>query len=167
MAALGLISRCPLRTFLSTLLVSSLRFSLLFFLVFLVAGSFGCEARQKRPYGYHNLGLLRDVMKPETYVPQHRLMVRLDAKGFSVMSTACTYDLSALEKQSRDGRIVWESNTTDSLYDEFGKVIHGPATVHLPYFEVKISSSEYGDSEKALYAYVGNEVDAAWRLAVP
>lgn len=126
----------------------------------------GCKPTQKRPYGYHSLGLVRELLKPETYFPEHRLLLRLDDKGFFVMSTACTIDSTALQRLTPGLDSAWESSTTDSKFDSTGKVIHGPATDNLPYYELKFGSSEYGAGEPALYAYVGNEVSATWRLKV-
>ena len=138
------------------------------FLVLLTAciNIFACDSGGlKRPVGYFRVGLISDLRKPETYVPEEKLLVRHDEKGFSVMSTADTYDLTPLAHRKTAQGDVWQSNVTTSTYDHNGKVLKGPAKVDLPYYELQYASTTYAGPVDSLYAQVGVEKPPDWRLA--
>jgi nitrite reductase/ring-hydroxylating ferredoxin subunit len=122
---------------------------------------------RKRPPGWFKLGKVVDFSEAETYLADKRLLLRKDARGFSVMSTECTHDLSALLPKKTNAGVVFFSEYSDSQYAEDGKVLHGPAVQDLPYFELRIDESVYGGPKDALYVQVGTEVPKDWRLAVP
>jgi hypothetical protein len=90
-----------------------------------------------------------------------------DPDGFSVMSTACTYDLTPLvRKVSPEGRVTWESQTTSSKYDERGQVISGPATVRLPFYQLRADRALPSGPIDTLFAFVGVEKDPSWRFSL-
>jgi hypothetical protein len=127
-----------------------------------------CDRSLKRPPGYIKLGKVEELTRPESNLSDLRLYLRLDDRGFSVMSTECTYDLTPLQLKTdpASGKEVWVSDTTASRYDKSGKVIAGPSTVDLPFYELVASSGVYDGPIDTLYARVGYEKPAEWRLPV-
>ena len=126
---------------------------------------FGCETSvRKRPPGYLKLGKVSDFLVPESKLNQQKLILRYDAKGFSVMSTMCTHDLTYLVRKNINGRDLLVSEYTSSQYDMTGGVVSGPAVGNLPYYELKIEPGVYGGPKDTLYVYVGKEVPSDWRL---
>lgn len=128
-----------------------------------------CTPRERtRPYGYMTLGALKDFTKSEYFFPEKRLLLRRDDAGFYIMSTSCTYDLTALVPVKRDeGPRRWLSQYTKSSYSDTGEILTGPATKGLPYYRLKLDSLEFGGPKNGLYVHVGEEVPANWRLPVP
>lgn len=110
------------------------------------------------------LGKISDLSTSETYLPDLRLVVRMDDKGFSVMSTVCTLDLTPLTRVDDGGKVVWRSSYSESSYSYDGAVLHGPTKVALPYYNLKVDSSLYGGPKDALYAEVGVERSKEWRF---
>ena len=119
----------------------------------------------KRPYGFMRLGKISELAASETYLPDLRLVVRMDEKGFSVMSTACTLDLTPLTRIDDGGKVVWRSSYSESSYAYDGAVIQGPTKAPLPFYDLKIDSSVYGGPKDALYAEVGVERPKEWRFS--
>jgi Rieske Fe-S protein len=132
----------------------------------LLLGSIGCDVTsKKRPYGYVKLGLASEVAtRPETFFSDQRVIIRHDESGFSAMSTACTYDLSALTRVSDQGTRQWASSYSSSLYDDQGRVLKGPARTNLPYYRVELAAGTYGGVPDTLFVQVGVDVDPTWRL---
>jgi Rieske Fe-S protein len=115
------------------------------------------------------LGPIADLAsRPETFLPEARIMVRHDARGFSAMSTECTYDLAPLAPTRRDGKVVWVSAFSTSSYDEFGHVLQGPARKNLPYFKLRIDAGSLaqggGAQADTLFVDVGEDEPESWRL---
>ncbi len=136
--------------------------SVLSLLLFLVIG---CTSDGlQRPYGYMRLGKVVDFPSGETYLPDLRLVVRRDDRGFSVMSTDCTVDLSPLTRKEGERGVTWISSYTTSSYTSAGEVLSGPSKRRLPHYNLKVSSGVYGGPLDTLYVEVGVERDAAWRL---
>jgi len=105
-----------------------------------------------------------DLTQEETDLNDLRLVVRRDVGGFSVMSTLCTYDLSPLVKQEIEGKVVWTSTLSTSTYSQDGKVLKGPATYPLPYFNIQIDSSVPRGQLDLIFAEVGKEKPQSWRF---
>ncbi len=105
-------------------------------------------------------------MSAETSLNENKLILRRDTKGFYIMSTMCTYDLTYLERKLVNGRELLVSTYTDSKYDLNGKVVSGPSVRDLPYYELKIAAGIYGGARDSLFAYVGREVSPDWRLEI-
>lgn len=126
----------------------------------------GCDATsKKRPYGYVKLGLASELAaRPETLFSDQRVIIRHDDNGFAVMSTACTYDLSALTRVSDQGGRHWASSYSSSSYDDQGRVLKGPARANLPYYRIELAAGTYGGVPDTLFVQVGVEVDSTWRL---
>jgi len=136
--------------------------------IFVLLFNLGCQGGGlKRPVGYMRLGLISELTKPETYFPEERLMLRHDERGFSVMSTVCTYDLSPLLKQKLQSSYVWVSSFTDSSYEADGKVRTGPTKADLPYYRLEFGAAAYGGPIDTIYVEVGVERDKDFRLALP
>ncbi len=112
------------------------------------------------------LGKISDLATSESYLPDLRLVVRMDDNGFSVMSTVCTHDLTPLTRIDEGGKVVWRSSYSESSYSYDGDVLHGPSKAPLPYYNLKIDSSVYGGPKDALYAEVGVERPKNWRFAL-
>jgi hypothetical protein len=126
----------------------------------------GCDGRsQRRPVGYFKLGPAGELAQnAETPFSDLKLLLRHDDAGFSVMSTACTYDLSALSQVVTKEGIRWRSAFSTSEYDEHGKVLQGPAEASLPFYKLENSHDYYNGTGWALYAKVGEVVPSTWRL---
>lgn len=122
---------------------------------------------KKRPYGYFRLGPVAEYLAPETRLEKFNLLLRRDEGGLYVMSTVCTHDLTYLLRKTVGEEDIFVSQYTASKYDINGKVISGPATADLPYYELKIDAGVYGGPKDTLYAYIGKEVSREWRLKVP
>lgn len=135
------------------------------FLALLVTGS-GCDrGGKKRPIGFIRLGPAAELAEQgETFISEARILVRYDQGGFSAMSTACTYDLSALTKVGYEGSKRWVSSYSTSSYDEAGKVLKGPARVNLPFYRLQLAAGRYGGPADTLFVEVGAETDPEWRL---
>lgn len=117
-----------------------------------------------RPYGYHRLGKLSELMAPETELTENNILLRRDNRGFYAMSTACTYDLTYLQRRKIDGKDLYVSTYTESKYDLDGKVVSGPSKRNLPYYELRIAPGIYDGPRDTLYVYVGKEVSPDYRL---
>lgn len=143
---------------------SLLRFTLLLTVLSLLFS--GCnEKARKRPYGYLRVGSLQEFEKPETYLPDMRFLVRHDERGYSIMSTECSYDLSPLVlKETPEGRF-FVSQYTSSKYTYDGRVLAPPSEADLPYYELEIAPGVYGGAPDTLYVKVGTEVSPEWRLS--
>lgn len=103
----------------------------------------------------------------ETHLTDQKILLRFDGKGFSAMSTACTYDLSALSRvEAPDGR-RWVSSYSESVYANDGSLLHGPARASLPFYEIRSARDFYYAPSEILYVKVGEEVPSAWRLPLP
>ena len=119
---------------------------------------------RKRAFGYFRLGNIKNFpVDSTTNLTDEGLLVRRDKSGISVMSTLCTHDLSSL---MFDGK-RFSSPNSRSTYDDFGRVLTGPATANLPYFKVVLDAALYGGPKDTLYARVGVEVPETWRLVIP
>lgn len=147
-----------------------MRFSLRYLLHFTVAVLtvvvfFGCHEALTRPYGYIRLGKASELTAPETPLLDKWLILRHDEKGFSVMSTLCTYDLSPLDiRHTPDGHYELVSRYTQSAYSSDGSVLHGPTRHPLPYYELTLDEGVYGGPKDTLYVQVGVERPKEWRL---
>ena len=120
---------------------------------------------QTRPVGFFKLGPEDELANlPETPMSELKLYVRHDGGGFSVMSTACTYDLSALSRVVTPEGVRWRSAFSASEYDEQGRVVHGPARGDLPFYKLTLSRDFYHGPVLSVFAKVGEEVPRSWRL---
>ena len=126
---------------------------------------FSCHFTEKRPYGYFRLGKVNSLLAPETEFKDAGFLLKRDAKGFYLMSTFCTYDLTPLErKKLPTGEEIYSSHYTTSTYDLNGKVLAGPAKYNLPYFELEFAAWSYGGPVETLYVKISSEVSPEWRL---
>jgi len=159
---------------------------LLCFLSLVLLSALGCYPKSReRPYGILRLGPMEKFQGAEVFLPELRVLVRHDKLGLSVMSTSCSVDLTPLHIEvSKDssggsdaGSRILVSRETGSQYSLDGTVRQGPAVKGLPFYELKIdrgASGAVGDhstnqsgAKDTLYALIGREVPASWRLALP
>ena len=141
-------------------------FILLFTLAILSSSS--CkEPVLKRPFGDLRVGLLTEFSKLETYKEDLRLTVFHDQRGFAVMSTQCTFDLSPLKRVEQGAGIVYKSDYSESVYDQVGHVLHGPAIADLPFYESTLATGVFDGPRDTLYARIGKEVPREARLVLP
>lgn len=140
-----------------------------FSLLLLITTLTGCKppAIRERAFGYFRLGQLKDLTAPRTYFPEYGLVLIRDEKGFAVMSTLCTHDLTPLSRETTPEGETWRSKETTSRYSSDGKVLEGPAVGDLPYYQLELEAWEYGGPKNTLYAKVGREKPREWRLSVP
>jgi hypothetical protein len=140
--------------------------AVLFFSLVIVTG---CRDRgQTRPPGMLRLGPVDELARqPETHLTEQKILLRFDGKGFSAMSTACTYDLSALFRIETPEAPRWGSSYSESSYANDGSVLHGPAKASLPFFELRSAKDFYYAPSEILYVKVGEEVPSTWRLPFP
>lgn len=123
---------------------------------------------QKRPAGFLNLGSAAQLAQhDETFFSDLKILLRHDAGGFYAMSTACTYDLSALIFSERDGKLLWRSQYTESSYNPDGTVAHGPTQYPLPYYKLVIAPGTIGGAPDTLFVEVGVQRSPDWRLPLP
>lgn len=144
----------------SMLLMSLIWISISFILL-------GCNSphNQKRPPTYLTLGFVEDLKRPETYLPDKRLLLRFDERGFWVMSTQCPYDSSPLRPREEEEKIILASDLSASTYSVDGDVLSGPAKYSLPFYKLEIAEQIVGGPKDTLYVHLGSEVDSQWRLA--
>ncbi len=122
---------------------------------------------KKRPAGFLNLGAVSQLaQRDETFFSDLKILLRHDAGGFYAMSTACTYDLSALIYSEKDGQLLWRSQFTESAYNPDGSVAHGPTQYPLPFYKLVIAPGTIGGAVDTLFVEVGVERPATWRLPV-
>lgn len=120
---------------------------------------------RKRPIGYVRLGPAAELaQRPETFFSEARVLLRYDDRGFSAMSTSCTYDLSALTRVSDGPTKRWLSSYSSSAYDDQGRVLAGPAKSNLPFYELKMAAGTYGGVPDTLFVEIGMETESSWRL---
>lgn len=144
------------------------RASLLAALTVLISVLSACNpAAQKRPFGYIKLGKVRELLGQETIIERGGLILRRDAKGFFIMSTYCTKDLSHLAVTKGEGGATLSCPYDHSSFDGEGKVLTGPAISDLPYYKLEYSPDTYGGPVDSLYVKVGEEVAKDWRLELP
>lgn len=154
----------------------------------------GCDSGRVRPVGFFHLGKVADLFSPETRLAQTGLVLRHDANGFWVMSTYSTYDLSPLEwekdgreevlvsprnggRYSADGSVLTEPmdlcaslGSTRQVWCRLMALISGrgwrPWADKLPFYKLRLDSSDYGGIKDSLYVEVGVERPQGWRLKV-
>jgi nitrite reductase/ring-hydroxylating ferredoxin subunit len=145
------------RSFLSFLAIS--------FSVLLALSLAACEPGvRKRPVGWMRVGPVKDFLQPEVFLPDKRLMVRRDEGGFYAMSTACTYDLTALRRVLVQNGYIFVSERTGAKYTASGEIIEGPQREPLPYYELRLDALVHGGPIDTLYVRIGSEKPADWRL---
>ena len=135
--------------------------------VFLITSLSSCKpSHRERPYGDLRLGKVADFQEAEIVLDKERLLLRHDKAGFSVMSTLCSMDLTPLRRvvDPSGGEIRWVSDYSASVYQNDGKVIHGPAVRNLPYFKIVLDQGNFDSPKDTLYARIGEEVPPTWRL---
>lgn len=137
---------------------------LLIFTLGLISLFSGCERHQRRPYVYLRVGKIHDFKQQETYLPDLRLVIFKDEKGFSAMSTDCTYDLTPLKRIEEGGVVLYSSTYTTSQYTRDGEVKQGPTKFPLPRYKLEYASTLYGGVFDSLYVFIGDEVSKDWRL---
>lgn len=134
----------------------------------LILGIGACRNRGvERPAGYLRLGPARELMNPETYFPKERLLLRYDERGFYVMSTASTFDGTALVKKNWDNTTIWASAFSTTTYDAAGKLLNGPGEADLPYYYLTLDAGSYTGKKDTLYVYIGDYVSPDWRMPLP
>lgn len=126
-----------------------------------------CTSEKKRPFGYLRIGFMEDFLFDEVYLSEHSLLVRRDEGGISVMSTRCTYDLSALVMTTSGPSAKFISKESSSEYAYDGSVLTGPAKSPLPYYEVLLEARDYSGPPNTLYVKVAIEKDKGWRMRIP
>jgi len=119
-----------------------------------------------RPVGYVRLGPIAGFTDPENHLEELRLLLRRDERGFSVMSTMCTRDLSTLRRRVVNDKKVWYSDFSGSLYDNEGNVLENSASGNLPYFKLVLYPSAPGKARDTLFARIGTEVAEDWRFSL-
>ncbi len=125
----------------------------------------GCSSdHRKRPFGFVTLGAIEDLKRPTSFFSDKALLLKYDQRGFSAMSLLCTYDLAPLEIKQVGNDSILVSKFTSSSYSMDGKVLSGPATVNLPYFELVAAQSAPGKPADTLFAKIGEEKDPSWRF---
>ena len=129
-----------------------------------------CGSRQlHRPAQVMRVGPIeRFLESPETYLPDLRILVRIDDRGLSVMSTECTVDLSPLELIEEGKNRFLRSRFSAAKYSLTGQVLSGPAVAPLPYFKARLAEGVWGGAKDTLFVEIGslNEVNSEWRLSL-
>jgi hypothetical protein len=143
-----------------------------FFLFLLVVVLSAASCREKelhRPSGVIRVAPLSDILaQPSSYFEDLRLLVRVDEKGVSVMSTLCSYDLTPLHIVEQSGKRVFVSDYSSSTYTEFGERLTGPTIHGLHYHKALVEAGVYGGVPDTLFVSLGSESEVSpdWRLSV-
>lgn len=128
----------------------------------------GCDPEvRKRPYGILRVGQFASFPLGEHVLPEQRIVLRRDERGFSAMSTLCTRDLVPLVLSGSPEGKVWRSRWSSSVYSWDGAVLQGPAIAPLPYYALEIAPGKPGGPPDTLYVHIGDERPSSWRLPVP
>lgn len=136
--------------------------------IVLVVSLAGCDTSRKRAVGYFTLGDARKLAEEgDHHFEQERILLRYNDEGFSAMSTECPYDGAVLVRAHEGGAVVWRSPLSGSTYDEYGKVIRGPSTHNLPFYDVRVDRNSYNGTIPTLFVHVGVERPETWRLKLP
>jgi hypothetical protein len=99
-----------------------------------------------------------------TYFERSAFVLRFDGKGFSVMSTLSTRDLTRLARKESAEGIRWYSANDESIFADDGTVLQGPATEALPYYEIVLDEGAFRGPKDTLYVQVGSKRPKDWRL---
>ncbi len=127
-----------------------------------------CNPKEReRPFGDLRLGSITQLIADEMFLKDARLLLMRDARGWSIMSTLCTYDLSPLIPERRPEGVYWHSQYTKSHYDPQGNVLSGPSQAPLPRYKLYLEAGKYGGAPDTLYVLIGEKVTQDWRLALP
>lgn len=127
------------------------------------AVALGCDRRYDRPGGYHDLGEVRNLLLKEQHIRERSFLVFRDARGWSAMSTRCTREGCDLTYEGFDNRFQVETLVCaccGAIFDHRGRVVKGPASEPLPYFEITYES-------RHLYANSNNRVEPSYRFTTP
>ncbi|MCB0310128.1 MAG: Rieske (2Fe-2S) protein [Bdellovibrionales bacterium] len=138
-----------------------------FLLLTILVGLLGCEQSvKKRPIGWLKLGKISELMVPETFLQDKRILVRFEEGGFTAMSTECTHDLTPLKLVETPNGKEFHSEYTSSRYDARGHVLSGPSKANLPFYFLKFDSESYGGAVNTLYVEIGVEKPESWKLSL-
>jgi hypothetical protein len=141
------------------------QFNIIIFCLIIATLLGGCEGSRKRPVGYFHLGNASELAAEEEHLfGDLRILLRHDKEGFSAMSTECPYDGAVLARVRQGDSWVWRSPTSGSVYDEHGKVLRGPSSYSLPFYELRLDRDSYAGKTPTLYVHVGVEREEGWRL---
>ena len=145
-------------------LSSNVRWILICLAVLLSSACWGSS--RDRPPGYIRLGPVRDFTQAITYFDRSAFVLRFDGKGFWVMSTLSTTDLTRLERKDSAEGDRWYASNDHSVFAEDGTVLQGPATQALPYYKVVLDEGAFRGPKDTLYVAVGSKRPKDWRLEV-
>jgi hypothetical protein len=129
----------------------------------------GCSPEVRdRPPGYIRLAPVWELTRPETVVERSAVVVRYDERGFSVMSTLSTYDLSRLERKQVGEGWRWVSRYDESEFADDGTVLKGPAVAPLPYYELTVDRGSVESTQPdTLYVRLGSKRPPSYRFRPP
>ena len=122
----------------------------------------GCRKRNfDRPAGQHDLGEIGALLYAKQHISEHALLVFRDSKGWSCMSTNCTYEGCDLTIQEAD----LYCSCCNSHFAYTGEVLATPARRDLPYFEIYFKDNHlYADTSKAVgadYRFTTPDIESA------
>ena len=117
----------------------------------------GCKKRSfDRPPGEHDLGEIGSLLYSKQHIIDYSLLVFRDGRGWSCMSTNCSYEGCDLTMQEAD----LYCSCCNSHFAHTGEVLSAPASRDLPYFEIFYK-------ENHLFADTSKYVKADYRLTTP
>jgi hypothetical protein len=131
----------------------------------------GCsDSGQKRPFGVLRLGKIEDFNQAQTFFEVERILLRLDERGWSAMSTLSPLDLSPLIIVKKGTSLLFQSEDQNLEFDSLGVLIKGePKALYLPFYLLDRGVSGdngVGGPVDSLYVRVGKEVSSNWRLPI-
>lgn len=91
-----------------------------------------CRRRFVRPGGELRLGQLEKLLFAEQHIADKSILLRRDTAGWSALSTRCTYEGCDLTNQEEN----LLCHCCHSLFAANGRVLKGPASDNLPWYEV-------------------------------
>lgn len=119
-----------------------------------------CEMPRQKQAPPHRvkLGILSNFSQTSVMLPLERLLLRRDERGYYAMSIVCTHQtcIIAASNQSTSEFIC---PCHGSRFSGAGKVLQGPASRDLPYYELE------RDGQGNLWVWIGKDVSPEWRLS--
>ena len=115
-----------------------------------------CKKSFVRPAKLHALGPIDQFLFTKVYLPERKMMIYRDDKGWSALSTRCTLEGCDLSYQDTS----FFCPCCRGEYDLLGRVIAGKPSRSLPWYEMSYNDGRF-------FADSGKPVRASYRFTTP
>ena len=116
----------------------------------------GCNRDKYSQYGFIKIDELSKLRKGQTYFKAHNIVIHNSENYLKAMSTKCITDNSVLNRIAVDSRILYRSNSSESVYDELGNTLSDSKKDKLHYYRLIVITKL---EKKYLYVVVGDRVN--------